>query len=146
MEHFSLAFIWLCQFHVVVCSGTDIFYILHIIIDTFDHVMTGRTKSYQILTFFFGLIQSTDGRKFCGNLIRTKWIYTTAALPVVDFFQFKSQCPCRYSGICIQISCFCSQGTTRKITVLHSSCILSLCKFPACRSPVAANRHSLLSA
>ena len=146
MEHFSLAFIWLCQFHVVVCSGTDIFYILHIIIDTFDYVMTGRTKSYQILTFFFGLIQSTDGRKFCGNLIRTKWIYTTATLPVVDFFQFKSQCPCRYSGICIQISCFCSQGTTRKITVLHSSCILSLCKFPACRSPVAANRHSLLSA
>ena len=44
--------LWLCQFHVVVCSGTDIFYILHIIIDTFDCVIDGQNKSYQILTFF----------------------------------------------------------------------------------------------
>ena len=63
MKDICLSFIWSIQFQIIICSGADIFHILHVVIDTFDHVMTGRTDCYQILALFFGLIKSTYRRK-----------------------------------------------------------------------------------
>ena len=74
MEHCCLAFIRLIKLHVIICSGADILHIFHIIIDTFDHVMTGRADCYQILALFFGLIKSTYGRKLRSNLVSSQRI------------------------------------------------------------------------
>ena len=92
MEHCCLAFIRLIKLHVIICSGADILHIFHIIIDTFDHVMTGRADCYQILALFFGLIKSTYRRKLRSNFVSSQRINTSAALPVFDLFQFKPKC------------------------------------------------------
>ena len=84
MEYCCLASIRLVKLHVIICSGADILHIFHIIIDTFDHVMTGRTDCHQILAFFFGLIKSTYGRKFRSDLVSSQRINTSAALPVFE--------------------------------------------------------------
>ena len=109
------------QLHIVIGSCSDIFYVFHIIIHTLDHMMTGRTESNQILTFFLCLIQSSDRRKLRGNLIAAERIYSASALPIFNLFQFKSQYSGRCSRIRIQILRFGSECTSRIITVFHRS-------------------------
>ena len=55
MKHFCFAKIRLGKSHVVVYFGLNVFYIRHIIVDTFDYMMTGGTDRDQILSFFFGV-------------------------------------------------------------------------------------------
>ena len=43
--------------------------VLHIVVDTFQHMMTGGTDRDEVLAFFLGRVESTDGRKLCGDLI-----------------------------------------------------------------------------
>ena len=126
MENGCFSCIGCFKFQVIVGSGADILHILHVVIDSFDHMMTGGTDCYQILAFFPGLLQCTDRRKLCGNFIASQRINTAAALPVFDFFQFKSKRLGRSPGIGIQVFCFVFQGTSRIITVLHNPAILSL--------------------
>ena len=57
------------QFHVIICPGPDVFHVLHIVVDTFQHMMTGGTDRDEVLAFFLGRVESTDGRKLCGDLV-----------------------------------------------------------------------------
>ena len=55
MKHFCFAKIRLGKSHVVVYFCLNVFYIRHVIVYAFDHVMTGGTDCDQILSFFFGV-------------------------------------------------------------------------------------------
>ena len=55
MKYFRFAKIWLGKSHVVVYFCLNVFYIRHVIVYAFDHVMTGGTDCDQILSFFFGV-------------------------------------------------------------------------------------------
>ena len=86
MKNLRLTCVRLLKFHVIVRSGTDVLHILHIIIDTFDHMMTRGTHRYEILFLLLRRIQRTNGRQLRRDLVRTKRIDPAAALPVFDLF------------------------------------------------------------
>ena len=120
MEHVCLTLIRLVKRHVIVGSCTDVLDILHIVIHTLDHMMTGRTECDKILPLLFRVVERADGGKLCCDLIGSQGINTAAALPLADLFQFKSQSFCGNSGIVIKILCLVLQSTAGKIAVFHS--------------------------
>ena len=113
----SLPLIRLVERHVIVGSGADVFDVLHIVIHTLDHMMTGRTERDKILPLLLRVVKRADGGKLCCDLIGSQGINTAATLPLADLFQFKSQSFCGNSGIVIKILCLVLQSTAGKIAV-----------------------------
>ena len=126
MEHIGLSLVGLFQLQIVVGSGLNILHMLHIIVDSLQHMMAGGTDGDQFLSFFFGSLKCTDGCKLGCDLIAAQRIYTATALPVFDLFHLKSKSLRRSSCISVKISGFVLQSTARIITVFHSLMILSL--------------------
>ena len=91
MQDIRLPCIRLQKLHVIVCTHPDIFDVLHVVVDPFYDMVTGRAECHELLPLFLRLVQCTDGGELCRNLITAKRIDTSAALPVLKLLQFKSK-------------------------------------------------------
>ena len=90
MQNGSLAAVGGLQLHVVVGTGADVLYVLHVVIHALEHMMAGRAQSNQRLTLFLGLCQSTDRGQLGSDLVSAQGVNTAAALPVGKLFQLET--------------------------------------------------------
>ena len=82
--------------------------------------MAGRTHRNQRLICSLCTRKCAHARKLCCNLILSADINTAAALPIFYFAKLYAENFSAFSCIKIKLFRFCTEGTTRKITYLHS--------------------------
>src|SRR5699024_6230344 len=104
----------------------DVIDIFHVVVDTLDHMMTGRAECDKILPLFFRAVERAAGGKCCCDLIGSQRVHAAATLPLADLFQFKPQSFCGDPGIMIKILCLVLQSTAWIIAVFHSITSLSV--------------------
>ena len=119
MHNLCLSAIGSFQPEIVVDLLADVTLGAHIVVDTPENMVTGRTHGYQLPTGLTRRAQCPDRRKPCCNLVPCHGINAAAALPVWNFLQPDAQCLSRLPATVIQCCARCFQCAAWKITVCH---------------------------